>query len=134
MAVPISILEYADFRKPLGDKIVVFVHTGTAYRTRDFREEFDAKFDGLFWLHRLGQPHEEHGLIVDIVVVWLLECHGWGQVDLCKVFFIDQVDGIDAAIPPIIHSESFHVSTPSAGFCQESAHVVLEGVPIQMKP
>ena len=59
MTVPFAILENADFREPLGDKIIILVDTGPGYRAGNFGEKIDTEFDGQSWLHWLGQFDEK---------------------------------------------------------------------------
>lgn len=134
MTVPVSVLEHADFGKPLGDEVVVSVDPGAGDGPGDFGQEFDLEDDGLPRFYRPGEFHGENGPVVGIFVVRQFECHGGEEIDFLEAILIDEFDGIDPAVSPIFHFEIQCATSSPAALDKVSAHVVLEGVQVEMKP
>jgi hypothetical protein len=70
MRVPAGFLQHAQFRKPLGDEVVVVDIARARKRPWHLRAPLDLDLDRVAGPDRLWQRHREHGAVLCVAVVW----------------------------------------------------------------
>ncbi len=117
----------AQLREPLADEEEVALVAAAGEHLRQLGPEVDLERHRAAWRHGLGQDKPCNGAVVGVVVVGLLEGESAGEVRAAR-----DAQGGDVYPAPLV-GRPVAAQLP-AGFLEERAAVVAEGVQVEMEP